>query len=107
MITLTASAASKIKDILKSEHKEGSALRLAVKGGGCSGYTYALNIEDNKTTHDQIFEDKEVRIIVDPKSFIYLNGTELDYSEGLTGSGFTFKNPNVTRSCGCGSSFQA
>jgi iron-sulfur cluster assembly protein len=106
MITLTDKAASKIKDILKSEHKEGSALRLGIKGGGCSGYTYTLNIEDNKSTDDQIFEDKEVQIIVDPKSYIYLNGTELDYKDSLTDSGFTFNNPNVTRSCGCGSSFQ-
>ena len=106
MITLTDRAASKIKEILKSENREGSSLRFGIRGGGCSGFTYTLTFEDNKTASDQIFEDKEIQIIVDPKSFIYLKGTELDYSESLTESGFIFNNPNVTRSCGCGSSFQ-
>ena len=107
MITLTDKAAIKVKQILKNENKEGSALRVAVKGGGCSGFTYNLIFDDRTSETDQIFEDKGVRIYIDAKSFLYLNGTELDYFENLTGSGFTFNNPNAVRSCGCGSSFQA
>ena len=107
MITLTDKAASKVKEILTSENRETSALRLAVKGGGCSGFTYTLNFDENAGETDQVFEDKGVKIFVDAKSFVFLSGTQLDYTDGLTGAGFTFKNPNATRSCGCGSSFQA
>ena len=107
MITLSDKAASKVKEILTSENRETSALRLAVKGGGCSGFTYTLNFDDNTGETDQVFEDKGVKIVVDAKSFVFLSGTQLDYTDGLSGAGFTFSNPNATRSCGCGSSFQA
>ena len=107
MISLTDKAAHKVKEILKTENKEGSALRVGVKGGGCSGYTYTLDFDHNNSTSDQIFEDKGVKILVDKKSAVFLSGTELDYIDSLSGSGFTFKNPNTVRSCGCGNSFQA
>ncbi len=107
MISLTDKAADKVKEIIKSEGRANGALRVGVKGGGCSGFTYVLDIDDRKSDTDQIFEDKGVQIYIDAKSFVYLSGTELDYKESLTGSGFTFSNPNAARSCGCGSSFQA
>ncbi len=107
MIKLTDKAANKVKEILKGEDKEGHALRLGVKGGGCSGFTYTLDIDKAFTDSDEVFEDKGIQIIVDAKSYIYINGTEVDYAENLTGSGFSFSNPNATRNCGCGNSFQA
>jgi iron-sulfur cluster assembly protein len=107
MITLTDKAASKVKELLDRQNKTGSALRVGVRGGGCSGFTYTLDFDTRKSEQDQQFEDKGVRIVVDAKSFLYLAGTELDYTESLAGSGFTFNNPNAKRSCGCGSSFQA
>jgi iron-sulfur cluster assembly protein len=107
MITLTEKAATKVKEILANENRAAGALRLAVKGGGCSGFTYTLNFDENAAETDQVFEDKGVKILVDARSFVFLSGTQLDYTDGLTGAGFTFQNPNATRSCGCGSSFQA
>ena len=107
MISLTEKAADKVKEILGNENKEDHALRLGVKGGGCSGFSYTLNIDKIFADSDQLFEDKGIKIVVDAKSFIYLSGTEIDYVENLSGSGFAFSNPNATRSCGCGSSFQA
>ena len=106
MITLTDKAALKVREILHGENRPESALRVGIKGGGCSGFTYTLNFDDTTDETDQVFEDKGIKIVVDAKSFIYLSGTELDYSEGLTGAGFVFQNPNANRSCGCGSSFQ-
>jgi iron-sulfur cluster assembly protein len=107
MITLTEKAASKVKEILENENRTTSALRLGVKGGGCSGFTYTLNFDENTGETDQVFEDKGIKIVIDAKSFVFLSGTLLDYTDGLAGAGFTFQNPNATRSCGCGSSFQA
>ena len=107
MITLTDKAADKVKEILKSQGNEAGGLRVGVKGGGCSGFTYVLDIEEQNRDTDQIFEDKGIKIFIDAKSFVYLSGTQLDYKESLTGSGFIFTNPNAVRSCGCGSSFQA
>jgi len=107
MITLTDKAAGKVKEILENEKKIDCALRLGVKGGGCSGFSYTMNLDEVLTESDQVFEDKGVKIVVDAKSFIYLSGTQVDFVENLSGSGFTFSNPNATRTCGCGSSFQA
>lgn len=107
MITLTDKAANKVKEILINEKRPTSALRVGVKGGGCSGFTYVLDFEDKAQDTDQVFEDKGVKILVDAKSFVYLSGIQLDYTDGLSGEGFKFQNPNATRSCGCGSSFQA
>lgn len=107
MITLTDKATEKVKDILKNEMKDDHALRVGVKGGGCSGFSYTLNVDKVFSESDQVFENNGIKIVIDAKSFIYLNGIEVDYIENLTGSGFSFSNPNATRTCGCGSSFQA
>ena len=107
MISLTEKAAEKVKEILNNENKDDHALRLGVKGGGCSGFSYTMDIDKIFAENDQVFEEKGIKIVVDAKSFIYLSGTQVDYVENLSGSGFSFSNPNATRTCGCGSSFQA
>lgn len=80
-------------------------VRVGVKSGGCSGLSYELKFDNKTTETDKIFEDNEVRILVDKKSFLYLVGTVLEYSGGLNGKGFVFNNPNAQRTCGCGESF--
>ena len=80
-------------------------MRVSVTGGGCSGLTYKLDFDNESQKGDQYFEDKGVKIAVDMKSFLYLFGTELDFSDGLNGKGFNFINPNASRTCGCGESF--
>lgn len=91
---------------MKEENKpEGSFIRVGVEGGGCSGLSYKLEFDNALRPGDQVFEDKGVKIVVDKKSFLYLIGTELDYSGGLNGKGFVFVNPNASRTCGCGESF--
>ena len=107
MITLTEKAAAKVKELLQRDHRTDSALRVGVKSGGYSDFTYTLDFDTQRSEGDQQFEHKGIQIVVDSRSFLYLAGTELDYTESLTGSGFTFNNPNVRRSCGCGSSFKA
>ena len=85
-----------------------SMLRVMVVGGGCSGMSYKLGFDDKPAADtDKIFEKDGVKIVCDPKSFLYLTGTELDFSDGLNGTGFVFNNPNAKRTCGCGSSFSA
>lgn len=106
MITLTAKAIEEVKKLLQQEEQTDKAgLRVGVKGGGCSGLTYVLNFEQENRQDDKILEFDGIKIFMDPKSAIYLNGTELDFSDGLNGKGFEFKNPNAQRTCGCGSSF--
>ncbi len=80
-------------------------VRVGVKSGGCSGLSYELKFDKEKDSQDKLFEDNMVRILVDKKSLLYLVGTTLDYSGGLNGKGFVFKNPNANRTCGCGESF--
>ncbi len=80
-------------------------VRVGVKSGGCSGLSYDLDFDKNTTDTDKIFEDNQVKIVVDKKSFLYLVGTTLEYSGGLNGKGFVFNNPNAQRTCGCGESF--
>lgn len=80
-------------------------LRVSVAGGGCSGLSYKLDFDNEIKDGDQAFEDNNVKVVVDVKSFLYLIGTELDFSDGLNGKGFNFINPNATRTCGCGESF--
>ncbi len=107
MITVTHMAAEKIKGIQASQATPAEAgLRIRVVGGGCSGFQYQL-VFDAPQPGDQVFEQDGVKVVVDPKSFLYLSGTEIDYVDGLTGAGFTLKNPNAKGSCGCGSSFTA
>ncbi len=107
MISLTDKAVEKVREILNNENKQDHALRIGVKGGGCSGFSYTLDIDKIFVESDQVFEEKGIKIVVDAKSFIYLSGIHVDYVENLSGSGFSFSNPNATRTCGCGSSFQA
>jgi iron-sulfur cluster assembly protein len=102
MITLTDSAATKIGLLLVGKEKTG--IRAAVRGGGCSGFTYKL-LFDNQNDGDRVIIDKDVRIYVDPKSFLYLMGTQIDFVDELNQTGFKFVNPNAKRTCGCGESF--
>ena len=106
MISVTEKAKYKIQELLVAEGKSNeSAIRVSVKGGGCSGLMYDLGFDTEIKPADQIFEDNGVRILVDKKSLLYLLGTTLDFSDGLNGKGFQFINPNATRTCGCGESF--
>ena len=106
---VTESAAGEIKKFMSSEEglPESAGLRVRVVPGGCSGFQYSLNIEEESRQGDFILDDKGVRLFVDMFSAQYLNGVEIDYVQNVMGSGFTFKNPNSTGSCGCGSSFTA
>jgi iron-sulfur cluster insertion protein len=106
MISITNLAAEKVKEIAGTEGLAGQGLRLRVIGGGCAGFQYDLYFEDKPTEMDERFESNGVDLYIDPLSFQYLDGTEIDYVEGAHGSGFKFGNPNVTGTCGCGSSFQ-
>jgi iron-sulfur cluster assembly protein len=105
MIHVTESAAKQIKKLREESGTPDYGLRVAVVGGGCSGMSYKLDFQKEATPQDKIFEHEGVKIFVDPKSFLYIKGLSLDYEGGLNGTGFTFKNPNATKSCGCGTSF--
>ena len=102
MISLTESAAKKIKALLLGKKETG--LRAGVQGGGCSGFTYQLKL-DNKKDTDRIIDSCGVKLYIDPKSYLYLIGTEIDFVDELNQSGFKFVNPNAKRTCGCGESF--
>ena len=109
-ITLTELAAKQIKDIIGQQNLPGdqTKLRVGVKGGGCSGFSYLLDLtEETAAETDEEMESHGVQILVDNKSLLYLDGTEIDFKEDVIQSGFVFKNPNATSSCGCGSSFSA
>ncbi|MFZ9054443.1 MAG: HesB/IscA family protein [Flavobacteriales bacterium] len=106
MITVNESARDEVLKLLKDEGRpEGSFVRVGVKGGGCSGLMYEMTFDHEMKEGDQTFEDKGVKIVVDRKSYLYLIGTELQFSGGLNGKGFQFHNPNANRTCGCGESF--
>ena len=106
MITVTENAKMHAINLIKEENRpEGTFTRVGVDGGGCSGLTYKLEFDHLIKDGDQQFEDKGVKIVVDRKSFLYLVGTELEYTGGLNGKGFVFNNPNASRTCGCGESF--
>jgi iron-sulfur cluster assembly protein len=104
MITLTEIAAEKVTDLL-IKRPDRIGLRVGVRGGGCSGFTYFLEFEDRINANDREMESHGVKIIVDPKSYLYLMGIEVDYLDNLNGAGFKFNNPNARRTCGCGESF--
>ncbi|HKL18925.1 MAG TPA: iron-sulfur cluster assembly accessory protein [Halalkalibaculum sp.] len=108
-ITISDRAAQRINEIREEKHlPDDSKLRVGVVSGGCSGLTYELDFDDNdpdESDNDQLFEDNGIKLIVDMRSFLYLSGTELDYTEGLQGEGFHFQNPNASRTCSCGESF--
>ncbi len=105
MITLSESAVKQIKRIREDENKPEGGLRVAVVGGGCSGMSYKLEFQNEAQPNDKIFEQDGIKVFVDPKSFLYIKGLTLDYQGGLNGTGFSFKNPNASKSCGCGTSF--
>ena len=105
-ITLTDKAAEKIRELLSDQQDtQGQALRVAVRGGGCSGFQYALAFDQVKDD-DHVFEDRDVSVVVDKTSMQFVFGSEVDFVEGLQGAGFCVNNPNVVAACGCGSSFQ-
>jgi iron-sulfur cluster insertion protein len=104
MITITDKAAAKVKEIAEAESLAGQGLRLRVVGGGCAGFSYDLYFEDKIDEMDERYESNGVTLYVDPLSHQYLEDTEIDYVEGVHGSGFKFNNPNVRGTCGCGSS---
>lgn len=106
MVTVSEQAKNKILDLKRSEGKSSDdGIRVSVEGGGCSGLMYDLAFDATQQESDHVFEDQGVKIYVDKKSLLYLIGTQLDYSDGLNGKGFQFKNPNASRTCGCGESF--
>jgi iron-sulfur cluster assembly accessory protein len=107
MINVTEAAVSEVKKFLAAEgmKEESAGLRVRVLPGGCSGYQYALDVEEAPSQNDKIFEQAGLKIFVDPFSLQMLEGIEIDYVSTVMGSGFTFKNPNATGGCGCGSSF--
>jgi|SRR5205809_1993281 iron-sulfur cluster assembly protein len=106
MITVSDKAKEYIHEMMQTEGKaENSLVRVGVKGGGCSGLQYDMKFDTEIKQGDQVFEDKGIKLVVELKSLLYLYGTELDYSGGLEGKGFFFKNPNASRTCACGESF--
>ena len=108
MITLTQAAAQEVKRLMEKEQKPNLGLRLGVKGGGCSGMSYLLALDDaTPKQYDSIFEQEGIKLLVDAKSHLYLDGLTIDYKTNLMGGGFEFNNPNAKKSCGCGTSFSA
>lgn len=105
MITVTDTAKKQAIRLMEDEGKEGYFIRVGVQGGGCSGLMYQLTFDNEEKEGDKAFEDNGMRVVVDTKSYLYLLGTTLDFSGGLNGKGFIFKNPNADRTCGCGESF--
>ena len=107
MIKVAASAKEKVAVLMQEEgfNPTTDFVRVGVKSGGCSGLSYELQFDDDQKENDRLFEDNDVRIVVDRKSLLYLAGTTLEYSGGLNGKGFVFNNPNANRTCGCGESF--
>ena len=104
-IDLTENAVKRIKAILSGENKPDHGLRVSVVGGGCSGMSYNLSFDDNIGEFDKIFEIKGVKIFCDLKSWLYVKGTTIDFSDDLLSGGFKIENPNAERTCGCGTSF--
>ena len=105
MVTMTTTATEKVQDFITEHGVESGGLRVAVHPGGCSGSQYGLNIEDGPESDDEVLEVGGVKVFVDPFSAQYLEGVEIDYVTTMMGSGFTFRNPNASGGCGCGSSF--
>ena len=107
IITLTESALKEVKRLINVQGIDEGGLRLGVKGGGCSGLSYTINFDDKIGQYDQVYEIDGVKVIIDAKSAIYLQGTQLDYQKDLMGGNFKFLNPNANKTCGCGESFSA
>jgi len=105
MISLTEQAAQEINKIIKENNDKKMYIRIGVKGGGCSGFAYTMDMTEILSDQDEIFNQYDVDIICDPKSLLYVDGTIIDFKDELVGRGFIFNNPNTTSKCGCGSSF--
>jgi iron-sulfur cluster insertion protein len=101
------SAAGKVKQLIEEEGNQGLKLRVFVTGGGCSGFQYGFTFDEVQNEDDSVMEKNGVKLLIDPMSYQYLTGAEIDYTEGLEGAQFVIKNPNATSTCGCGSSFSA
>jgi iron-sulfur cluster assembly accessory protein len=107
MVQLTERAIGKVKEIMSSQQPAPAGLRIAVVGGGCSGFSYSMAFENQPGMLDKTYDYAGLKVYVDQASMLYLDGAEVDYIDSLEGSGFKFNNPNVRSTCGCGSSFQA
>jgi iron-sulfur cluster assembly accessory protein len=105
MLQLTEAAANKVKEIMTQQNPVPAVLRVAVVGGGCSGFSYHMAFDRQENASDNVYEFSEVKVAVDQMSEMYLEGVEIDYIETIEGAGFKFNNPNVKSTCGCGSSF--
>jgi iron-sulfur cluster assembly protein len=108
-VILTETAAREVHTIIEQQglDKDAVRLRVGVKGGGCSGFSYVLDLTEKQKDSDELFEQHGVKLICDPKSLLYLGGTTVDFKDEIMGRGFVFQNPNASSSCGCGSSFSA
>jgi len=105
MVQLTETAVSKVKEILSAQEPKPAGLRIAVVGGGCSGFSYSMAFENTPNMLDKTYAFDGLKVFIDQASLLYLDGAEVDYVETMEGSGFKFNNPNVKNTCGCGSSF--
>jgi iron-sulfur cluster assembly protein len=105
MVTLTDTATSKVKELMNGQAEDDTGLRVAIRGGGCSGFQYALAF-DQKREGDEVFEYSDIKLLIDSESLPFVDGSEVDYVEGLQGAGFAVNNPNVVAACGCGQSFR-
>ena len=105
MLQLTDTAASKVKEIMTQQNPAPDALRVAVVGGGCSGFSYHMAFDSQENPSDNVYQFDGLKVLVDQMSEMYLDGVQIDYIESLEGAGFKFNNPNVKSTCGCGSSF--
>ena len=104
-LIFSEAAASKVKELIKEEGNNDLMLRVFVSGGGCSGFQYGFTFDEELQDGDTVVENEGVKLLVDPMSFQYLSGAEIDYSEGMQGAQFVIRNPNASTTCGCGSSF--
>jgi iron-sulfur cluster assembly accessory protein len=105
MITLTENAVKQIKSLTEQQGKLGYGLRVGITGGGCAGLSYKFSLDEKPAENDKVIEQNGIKIFVDPKSYLFLNGMEVDYHSDLMSSGFIFNNPNAKSACGCGTSF--
>lgn len=106
-ISITETASKRLQAVMKSENKSEYALRMSVIGGGCSGMTYNMSFDDKKGEFDKVYKSEGITIYCDLKSWLYLKGTEVDFSDDMLSGGFKINNPNASRTCGCGTSFSA
>jgi len=105
MINISDSARDRLLHIMQKEKEDKNFVRVGVESGGCSGLSYKLDFDNAKNDDDELIKDNEIQLLVNKKSFLYLVGTTLEFSDGLNGKGFVFNNPNASRTCGCGESF--